>query len=669
MKRDNTPWGAAPCADISWSENGVPFSTQFDDFYYSSEAGIAESEHVFLQGNSLPERWTSFEDDTFCILETGFGTGLNFLLTWLAWQKQTNNRPRLHFISLEKFPLSTPELVRALAPWESLSSLANKLIDAWPGRLPGQHRLELDQGRVILDLWWDDSRLALADLATRGPAIDAWYLDGFTPSRNDAMWQPELYQAMAALSRPGATVSTFTAASHVRRGLEQAGFEISKVPGFGQKRESLRGVATRAGPTLATIDTPWDMPSRPVTKPRQALIIGAGLAGCTLAAALAQRNISVTVLDQGDLAGEASGNEQGVLYTRLSKRHSALTDFALQSFRFSANLYRNMFTSGALEPGLDGDLCGSFHQITDAQEVALIKNQLVGLNDLAEALTAQEASHYLGETPVEGGYWYPDSGWLRPPAVCSAMLESPLIKFQQNCGKVVLKPLEEQWQAINSDNQALATADIAIICSGASSASFTETGWLPLQSIRGQTSYLPASEATQSLKAAFCHRGYISPARESRHCIGASFKLRDNSMEVRPEEHRENLEKLAAALPQWSSELEKLDPEKMEGRVGFRCASPDYLPIAGPVPAREEFLQTYGALRKNARQVIQQRGNYVPGLYINTAHGSRGLSSAPLCAQLLASLICNELPPLSRELVRALSPSRFLIRDLARGLI
>ena len=107
----------------------------------------------------------------------------------------------------------------------------------------------------------------------------------------------------------------------------------------------------------------------------------------------------------------------------------------------------------------------------------------------------------------------------------------------------------------------------------------------------------------------------------------------------------------------------------MEGRVGFRCASPDYLPIAGPVPAREEFLQTYGALRKNARQVIQQRGNYVPGLYINTAHGSRGLSSAPLCAQLLASLICNELPPLSRELVRALSPSRFLIRDLARGLI
>ncbi|MEH6587971.1 MAG: bifunctional tRNA (5-methylaminomethyl-2-thiouridine)(34)-methyltransferase MnmD/FAD-dependent 5-carboxymethylaminomethyl-2-thiouridine(34) oxidoreductase MnmC [Halioglobus sp.] len=669
MKRENTTWGPTPAPDIDWTESGEPFSTRFNDVYYSSEDGLAESQHVFLAGNDLPERWADLDADTFCIVETGFGTGLNFLLTWRSWQEQAQPRPRLHYISIEKFPLSAQQVARSLASWESLAPLANALVTAWPGRLPGQHRLLFDDGQIVLDLWWEDAGLALPDMALRGPSVDAWYLDGFTPSRNETMWQPELYQAMAALSRPEATVSTFTAAGDVRRGLTDAGFQIAKAPGFGRKRESLRGKALTAGIPLPPTDTPWELSDRPSNNVRSALVIGAGLAGCTLAAALAQRGIRVTVLDKGPVAGEASGNEQGVLYTRLSRRHSALTDFALQSFGYSANLYRQMFIAGALTPGLDGDLCGSFNQHKDAQETALLKKLLIGLEDLAQVCSAQEATAYLGEQPALGGYWYPKSGWLRPPAVCLAMLNSPLIELRQDCGELALLQHDGQWQARDITGCTLANADTAIICTGVSSRQFPETDWLPVQSIRGQTSYLPASDATAALKSAFCHTGYISPATKGRHCIGASFKLRDDSVQVRAAEHRENLDKLATALPQWSAELEQLDPASLEGRVGFRCASPDYLPIAGPVPDREAFLQTYGALRKNARQTITNRGHYVPDLYISTAHGSRGLSSAPLCAQLLASQICQEALPLSRELIRALSPARFLMRDLARNRI
>lgn len=667
MNRDNRPWGPTPAPALTWTESGEPYSSSFDDLYYSREDGMAESRHVFLAGNRLPERWQAHGDTDFRIAETGFGTGLNFLLGWQAWRREPGTRPRLHYVAVEKFPMTREELSRALASWPELTPLAQALLQAWPGRLPGQHRLLFDEGQVVLDLWWEDAGEAFADLARQGPLFDAWYLDGFAPARNGSMWQPTLFQSMAALSRPGATVATFTAAGDVRRGLAAAGFQMTRVPGFGRKRESLAGHIDRPAAGAPCRETPWDLPDHPADKPQSALVVGAGLAGCLLAKALAERGVRVQLLDRGSLAGEASGNEQGILYTRLSRRHSALTDFALQSFSHAARLYRHHFASGTLQAGEDGALCGSFHQQADQAELALMSDALEELGELAQVLDAGMAAEKLGAQPALGGYWFPGSGWLRPPAVCRAMLASPLIELREHCGPLALAADQGRWRAVDETGTTIASAQIAVLCTGTGSTAFDATRYLPLQSIRGQTSYLPATDASRRLRAAFCHKGYISPAREGVHCIGASFKLRDNSVQIRAAEHRENVDKLASALPQWADDLARLDPGTMAGRVGFRCASPDYLPVAGPVPRRTDFLHTYGALRKNAKQLIDSRGDYMRGLYINTAHGSRGLSSAPLCAELLASMICREPPPLSSELSRALSPARFLIRDLARN--
>jgi tRNA 5-methylaminomethyl-2-thiouridine biosynthesis bifunctional protein len=669
MKRDNTPWAPTQAADVGWTDDGDPISRRFEDVYYSREDGAAESRQVFLQGNNLPERWSNFGSRTFRIAETGFGTGLNFLLTWESWLALAAPRPRLHYLSIEKFPLRKADLTRALAAWPELAHLAKQLLQAWPGRLPGQHRVILQEGDITLDLWWEDVNDALEDMSAYGAVFDAWYLDGFAPARNEAMWQDNLYPAMAALSRPGASFATFTAAGRVRRGLQEAGFTVAKVPGFGRKRECLRGSLEQPGAALVPPgETPWDLDASEPAEPGTVLVVGGGIAGCFTAATLARRGIPVTLLEQHAVASEASGNEQGILYTRLSRKHSTLTDFALQSFNFSATRYRQMFAHQLLTEGQDGALCGSFHQHTDCDEMATLKQSLEGMEDLASVLNADEAAALLGLRPATGGFWFPGSGWLRPPSICQALLQHPLISLREHCGSISLQRSTGGWEA-SAGGKSLATAPHAIICTGTSASDFPELSWLPLQAIRGQTTQLPESGQTRGLKAALCHEGYISPGREGQHCIGATFKLRDPDRELRAEEHLENIQRLASALPQWREQLERLDTSSLAGRVGFRCASPDYLPIAGRVPARDEFLQAYAGLRKNARHPIPRQGPFVPGLYVNTAHGSRGLSSAPLVAEWIASDICAEPRPLSRELARALSPARFLIRDLSRNRI
>lgn len=697
MKRENQPWWPVTAANLQWSDDGEPYSTDFDDVYFSREDGMAESRHVFLEGNGLPGRWRDHAEPSFCIGETGFGTGLNFLLTWHLWQQQPEPKPRLHFVSIEKHPLSRQDLERALGAWAELRELADSLLLAWPDLLPGQHRLSFDQGQVVLDLWWADVADALPDLASHGPGMDCWFLDGFAPARNESMWQLSLYPAIAALSRPGASFSTFTAAGQVKRGLAAVGFEVSKVPGFGRKRESLRGVfgepsASRepstsrepsaskepsagkeppaSNPSVETTvhRTPWDLPASKQPSPTSVLVIGAGLAGCTSAAALASRGIAVTLLDAGPLAGAASGNEQGILYTRLSRQHSPLTDFALQSFQFSSNLYRQMLQDGRLQQGIDGELCGSFHQQSNSGELAILSQRLGPLDQLAQVLAPEQTHAVLGTASSVGGYWFPGSGWLNPPAICAAMCDHPNIALRLSCGEVSLRHEQGQWHACSGE-QILASAPVAIVCTGTSATGFSQLSWLPLQSIRGQTTHIRAGNFSAELQSAFCHEGYIAPARNGSHCIGATFDLRDTDPNLRAEDHQYNLDKLAQALPQWQRDLTAIDPGQLQGRVGFRCASPDYLPIAGAVPDRNTFLQTYAGLRKNARQQISLPGNYMQGLYINTAHGSRGLSSTPLVAELLASQVCAEPPPLSRELLRALSPARFLVRDLARNRI
>ena len=216
---------------------GAPVSSQFDDVYFSVDDGLAESEYVFLDGNHLPRDWQN--RDYFTIAETGFGTGLNFLVAWKRFEETTQPHQKLHFISIEKYPLDVEEIELHLQPWkEVFEGHLKQLLAVYPFVTPGFHRVMVNE-RVMLTLIFDDVNDALPQVNAE---VDAWFLDGFKPSTNPDMWCETVFEHVARLSKPGTRLSTFTAAGAVRRGLQDVGFAVEKTKGYGRKRDMSIGV-------------------------------------------------------------------------------------------------------------------------------------------------------------------------------------------------------------------------------------------------------------------------------------------------------------------------------------------------------------------------------------------------------------------------------------------
>ena len=223
-------------ARLTLAPDGTPVSETYGDVYHSAAGGQAQAQHVFLAGNGLPELWRG--RDTFTILETGFGLGLNFLTTWLAWRNDARRSRILRFVSFEKHPFVAADLAIAHAAWPEFAALSARLRERWPVLAAGEYRIELEDGGV--DLW-----LVLGDVTETLPvhrgAVDAFYLDGFSPARNPGPWSPVVCRNLARLARPGATLSTWSVAGDVRRALSAAGFAVEKRPGFAGKRQMLVG--------------------------------------------------------------------------------------------------------------------------------------------------------------------------------------------------------------------------------------------------------------------------------------------------------------------------------------------------------------------------------------------------------------------------------------------
>ncbi|MCY4427730.1 MAG: bifunctional tRNA (5-methylaminomethyl-2-thiouridine)(34)-methyltransferase MnmD/FAD-dependent 5-carboxymethylaminomethyl-2-thiouridine(34) oxidoreductase MnmC [Halieaceae bacterium] len=668
-------WQALPAAKLVWSGN-IPRSVDFDDIYFSRESGLEEARHVFLRGNHLPEAWLGRSH--FSICETGFGTGLNFLATWLAWLDDPRRCTHLHYLAIEKFPLPAPDCGRAFGQWNCLSSLGEQLLAQYPHALPGRHRLLFEKGRLVLDLVYADAAEALQSLQEEPEqSIDCWFLDGFSPARNPEMWTSELFQSMAALSSPRASFATFSTAGQVRRGLRDAHFSISKAPGYGNKREMLSGRYDGSTETRSVAPTQtrrkgaqrWHLGPPSHRRIRQAdrpvaAILGAGLAGAATAEALARRDWQVTVLERERVAAAASGNLQGVLYTRLSNRDSPLNSFTVHSYGYALRYYRRLAAAGSWQPGRDGEFCGVLQLLEHPEVDPELARVVAGLPNLVRSLGAAEAAAISGLKRCPGGLFYPEGGWLHPPAICRAMLQHPRITLLEDCGTVRVARAGTGWRLFDQQGTLLHQTPTLVIASGHEASQWAETRWLPLQKIRGQVTHLPSRGELRQLRTVICHSGFVAPARSRIHCIGASFDLGDEDPHLRTDSHQANLEKLQTALD--LEYLDHADAVNLPGRVGFRCTSPDYLPIVGPAPDFNAVRQDFAFLRQNARQTSEQYGTMLPGLYLNTAHGARGLTSTPLAAELLAAQITGAAAPLDTALQQALSPTRFIIRGLKR---
>ncbi|WP_353741397.1 bifunctional tRNA (5-methylaminomethyl-2-thiouridine)(34)-methyltransferase MnmD/FAD-dependent 5-carboxymethylaminomethyl-2-thiouridine(34) oxidoreductase MnmC [Pseudomonas fluorescens] len=653
-----------PHAQLDWDDQGRPYSRVFDDVYFSDQSGLDETRYVFIEQNRLAERFAALpEGGRLVIGETGFGTGLNFLCAWQLFEQHAAASARLHFVSVEKYPLSPDDLQRALALWPELKVFADQLLEQYVAIHQGFQRLTLDHGRVTLTLLIGDALEQLPQLDAR---IDAWFLDGFAPAKNPDMWTAELFAELARLAAPGASISTFTSTGWVRRLLNAAGFKMKRTPGIGHKWEILRGefLGWPQETPAPALDKPWFARPAPLTGERQALVIGAGLAGCASAASLAARGWEVTVLERhDDIAREASGNPQGVLYLKLSAHGTALSQMIVSGFGYTRRLLEH------LQRGRDWDDCGVLQLAFNAKE-AERQVQLAAAfpADLLHLLDQPEAQAVAGIGLAQGGLFYPEGGWVHPPALCQWQAAHPQIQLFTHHDALELRKVEGRWQAWDGE-RLLADAPVVVLAGAAEIQRFPESAELPLKRIRGQITRLAQTPQSQALSTVVCAEGYVAPARLGEHTLGASFDFKSDDLTPTTAEHLGNLamlEEISHDLVE-RLEIEHLDPEHLQGRAAFRCTSPDYLPIVGPLADTQAFAEAYAALGKDARQVPDVECPWLDGLYVNSGHGSRGLITAPLSGELLAAWLDNEPLPLPRSVAEACHPNRFALRRLIRG--
>ena len=424
--------------------------------------------------------------------------------------------------------------------------------------------------------------------------------------------------------------------------------------------------------------TPWYNNANPVPRKRKTVtVIGAGISGCTVAAALKKRGFDVTVIDRHGHAGaEASGNPEGIVYPKLSPRDDLLPRVNLAAIQFASDYYQPFWDSGL------GRQCGVLvvpENDKARRDFKLISQRYADHTEMVQTI-AQEQLEELSGVPLkaESALYFPKLGWLPPQLICEQLLalnNIPLI--QADIQSLEYCEQQNRWQLYDKSRQLVLEgenhSESVIIASAFDCKEFSQTSYLPLRKIRGQITQLPCTVESSKMKMVICGECYITPAENGLHGCGATYNKDLFTTELRDIDHQTNLAQIAATDEGLAAVLGDPAKESLTGRANFRCTTSDYLPIAGPVPDRAAMLEDYAILRRDAKMPMTTPGAYLPNLYVNCGMGSRGLSYAPLTAELLAAEIAGEASAfgekLPEELCQAMHPVRFLIRDLKRNRI
>lgn len=625
-------------ATITFEAGRAPRAPQFDDLYHAEAGALAQARHVFLQGNGLPPRWA--DRRRFVIVETGFGLGNNFLATWQAWRDDPQRCTQLVFVSIERHPPRRADLERAHAD-SPLAARAAELVAAWPPLTPNLHLLDFEGGALRLVLALGDVGALVTELQL---AADAFYLDGFAPARNPAMWDPRVVKALARLAAPGATAATWSAARGLRETLAATGFEVRRAEGFDRKRDMTQA---RFAPTFVPRRSPGRAAAGPdddAAPARQALILGAGLAGASAADALARQGWHCIVLDRHPApASAASGNPGGLYHGTAHASDGTHARFTRAAALLAARRHAAAIRSGALPGQCDGLL-----RLRVAERLPELAT------DYLQVLRPDELAARCGLPLDEPAWCYPGGGWIAPAALTERLLAHPriVVRLSAEVGRVERRGA--QWLALGADGRTLASAPVLVLAQGVD-APVPGTGadaW-PCTASRGQVSWF-ASAAIPRMPLS--GHGYALALPDGRLLCGATSSDDDTDPAVRAADHAFNLQRLQA--------LAGLQPDpgaELGGRTGWRAIASDRLPIVGAVPLAASAIAA-GTRLDQARLVPR-----IPGLFVLGGLASRGLTWAPLAAEVLAAWIDGAPIPLEADLVDAIDPARWLVRAVRRA--
>ena len=631
-----------PLAECDSDKN--PKSGRFGDIYTSSHDPIGESEHVFLNGNQLQTRWREAPEESghFHIGELGFGTGLNFLLTWRLWVDTEDKDPGwrgLHYSGFEEFPLNADFMQTTHQNWsqqagpkyKALHPYSKRLLNQWQCLMIGVHRLALDSS-VILDLHIDDANKALAQRAKHSPPMHAWFLDGFSPHCNPELWKPNLFSLLVEHSTSTTTISTYTSAGHVRRNLSEAGLPVVRAKGWGHKRHML--VSTKKKDNHTNPQHSCEVPGGR----RKAIVMGAGLAGCTVAHSLAGRGWQVTIMDPATGFGAgASGIPQLALRLRLFNTASAAAQIYLQAYLFTHRWLLKL----ALEKRID------WHG-TQISQLPTAMNKRKPLN--TERLK-QIYGHTLFQAAKDGTLNFPLGGWVNPIALCQTLCTDPSITTRFSTAEPTFEGDQHGWQVKASKNAEPERADALIIASPKMLEELPILNAAKLEFTTGISTVVNSSNDIEKHEHILTGSRSLFPVRDNAHLISATYQRCRAGSSHSKAANQDNLAAIAEMLQLSSNNPLKVISHYERERVN----TSDRMPLIG---------RYQNPLAKH---------DFTHPIFVSSAHGSTGLATCPFAAELVAADICGEPLPVTEKQRLTLDPSRFdqraqrkIVRALAR---
>ena len=537
------------------------------------------------------------------VLDTEFD-GLRFLAACAA-----HGGRRLHYIALAPRPVDASQLPEQ---WRV----------QWPPHVRGLHRMASRDCRVTLDLLVGDPDASLAQLSA---PVDEVHL----------AWVPPSVTVLARLMKDGARLQAVQLDDGQRMLLWKQGFA------FDESR--LRAVFQARQAPVAPV---------PVLA-RRAVVIGAGVAGSAACERLAARGWQVTLVERhAQPAGEASGNLAGIFMPLLSKDDNIPTRLVRAAYLHALRYWDRL---GGVGSAFDGARCGVLHLARDGAH-AQVQRQIAASGEyppeFARWLEPDQASALFGAPAPDGAWWFAQGGWARPSSACAAMLAAcgDLLTRRFSSSALTLVRIDDEWQVADAHGAVIAAAPTVILAAGAGAVDFVQASGLPLYTVRGQVTHL-AEDRLPARPFVVCRESYMTPPHQGVVCVGATYDMRDDDASLRLSSQQDNIEKTAAILgvPVFDAPL--------AGRTGFRCMAPDRIPLVGALPDP-------GVPRRCEQLRDVPRW---PGLFGLLGYASRGLTWAPLAAELLACQLEGEPLPLEHQLVAAMDPGRFVLKERRRA--
>lgn len=605
--------------------NNALYNSEFDDIYFNTYEPLAECEYAYSSALD------GVNKSAIVVAEAGFGVGLNFFCTIVKFKSL--NKKSLHYIAVEKYPFSKDELASIYEQFGLDSAIYKEFLDSYHIVSNSLLRIYLLNRTIILDLYFGDILEFLEECEFRA---DVWYLDGFAPSKNPQMWSEEFLSNLACCSYKDTIIRSFSCARVVRDRLSQNGFEVGKLKGYHKKREMLQAICIE--PKSRIKKQIWfDLPI--VTNPKTILIIGAGIAGLAIATLFKEAGFNVVVAESNEKAAQgASSNLTGICAPLITQPGVALGDMHMSSFLLSRQFYKQF-------GGDFVDFCGCDEYL---------------VNDKMLSKFNHDSKFFSISNDI-----YPKANidlamQIQPQNLCLALAKNLEIYYGYEYKS--LKQLESCYE-VNFSNLKTIKADLVIFANGNRAkelfiSEFSDT-YMQLSSVRGQTTLV---DEFMSLNRPLSARGYITKAINGVQLVGASYARGDDDALPRSSDDDENI----ALVDEF---LSNEKPNIIGSNVGFRGYSGDRFPIIGGIHNASEYIKIYNSLLWTKNKPSNKSPVYYQNLLISAAHGSRGLSTSVLGANILLDMVLGRQICVKKSTINALNPSRFIIRKLKKGLV